>query len=380
MREAIRDVISHCIYGVDKNPLAVDLCRVALWLESHTGDKPLTFLDHRIRCGDSLVGVFDLEVFEGRHPGPGICAVEGDDKEAAREFACRNRDEREGGRHLFSGNLDSILTEMTRYSRDVDQIADDSPEAIRRKRQLFEESHADLSWRLQRETCDLWTAAFFQPLTADSNAITSATVADHLAGLQIDPRLLGQGVAIAEHQRFFHWPLEFPEVFADGGFDVILSNPPWERVKLQEQEFFAARDAAIALAPNKAARSRLIRELKERNPQLHREFVDALRAAAGASSFMRHGGRFPLAGRGDINTYAVFAEMAASAIVPRGRTGLIVPKGIATDDTTKLFFNSLVKAGRLISLIGFENEEFIFPAVDHRVTFCIITLGGGAAP
>ena len=101
VREAIRDVVSHCIYGVDRNPLAVDLCRVALWLESHTGDKPLTFLDHRIRCGDSLVGVFDLAVLKQGIPDKAFEAVTGDDKPTAREMARRNRDERTGQSRPF---------------------------------------------------------------------------------------------------------------------------------------------------------------------------------------------------------------------------------------------------------------------------------------
>lgn len=380
MREAIREVISHCIYGVDRNPLAVDLCRVALWLESHTAEKPLTFLDHRIRCGDSLVGVFDLSVLVQGIPDEAFKPLEGDDKAAARELLRRNRDERSGGRDLFSGEADTSVEAIEQQSRALDAIADDSPEAIRRKKRLFEESHAAPAWRRNRQGCDLWTAAFFQPLRADTPAVTSAALAEHLAGHSIDPRVVGLAESLAIRQRFFHWPLEFPEVFADGGFDCLLSNPPWERVKLQEQEFFAVRDARIATAANKAARAKLIRDLPDENPSLHAEFIQALRGASGAGSFMRHSGRFPLAGRGDINTYAVFAELGSLATAPSGRAGMVLPKGIATDDTTKFFFGDLVSAGRLISLVGFENEDFIFPAVDHRVTFCTLTIGGVGHP
>ena len=146
-------------------------------------------------------------------------------------------------------------------------------------------------------------------------------------------------------------------MFADGGFDAILSNPPWERIKLQEQEFFAARDARIASAANKAARAKLIDRLPETNPTLHSQFVEALRAAAGASSFMRHGGRFPLTGRGDINTYAVFAELCRELPNPRGRSGVVLPSGIAFADTTKYFFGDLVLTRSLVSLFSFfENR------------------------
>ena len=374
VREATRDVISHCIYGVDKNPLAVDLCRVALWLESHTGDKPLAFLDHRIRCGDSLVGVFDLEGLKDGIPDKAFEPLEGDDRATARERARRNREERAGQMGLFAWNPGDTLADLTRKSRTLDAIADDTPEAIKRKKQLFEHSHADPAWLRQKEACDLWSAAFFQPLKPDTPTITSGALADHLGGRPIDPRLLAQAWVLSMRQKFFHWPLEFPEVFADGGFDVILSNPPWERVKLQEQEFFAAHDARIANAPTKAARGKLIQELPQTNPALHQEFVEALRAASGASTILRHGGRFPLAGRGDINTYAVFAELCRAAIRPGGRCGIIVPSGIATDDTTKFFFQDLVRSQALVSLYDFENRKGIFPAVHRSYKFCLLTL------
>jgi hypothetical protein len=380
VREAVREVVAHCIYGVDKNPLAVDLCRVAHWLESHAEEKPLTFLDHRIRCGDSLVGVFDLGILKRGIPDKAFDPLEGDDKAYARELARRNRDERTGGRSLFDERKELDVAELASKSRAIDAIADDSPEAIRRKKEQYQRRRADPEWQRAKKACDLWTGAFFQSLRPDQPGITSAVLAEQLTGRPAFPREIALAEAISSRLRFFHWPVEFPEVIADGGFDAVLSNPPWERVKLQEQEFFAARDAGIATAPTKAARGRLINELRTTNPEMHREFVTALRDASGASAFMRSSGRFPLSGRGDINTYAVFAELASSTVNPPGRAGLVLPKGIATDDTTKLFFASLIDTGRLIQLIGFENEEFIFPAVDHRVTFCTMTLGGGARP
>src|SRR2546430_10644551 len=118
VRESIRDVISHCIYGVDRNPLAVDLCRVALWLESHTAGKPLTFLDHRIRCGDSLVGVFDLSVLQNGIPDKAFDPCEGDDKPAARAAAKKNREERRGAQDLFAVRDSGEVEALTRHSRD----------------------------------------------------------------------------------------------------------------------------------------------------------------------------------------------------------------------------------------------------------------------
>ena len=380
VRESIRDVISHCIYGVDRNPLAVDLCRVALWLESHTAGKPLTFLDHRIRCGDSLVGVFDLGVLAQGIPDKAFDPCEGDDKPTARTATRQNREERRGaGQGLFAVRDSGEAEALTRHSRDVDAIPDDSPELIRRKKELFEASHRDPAWLRQKQACDLWTAAFFQTLAADSVVITSAALADHLGGRPIDARLHGRAGTLALGQPFFHWPLEFPEVFAQGGFDVMLSNPPWERIKLQEQEFFAARDPRIATAANKAARSRLITELIQKNPALHAEFIAAVHAADCVGKFLRQSNRFPLTAVGDINTYAVFAETIRRLINSNGRAGIILPTGIATDDTTKRFFSDLVTRGQLAALLGFENEEFLFPAVHHAFKFCALAVTGERA-
>ena len=175
----------------------------------------------------------------------------------------------------------------------------------------------------------------------------------------------------AEENRVFHWPLEFPAVMAHGGFDAVIGNPPWERIKLQEQEFFAARDAEIATAPNKAERDKLIKALKMADPgtpqaRLSDEFEFAKRASEAASVFVRKAGRFPLTGTGDVNTYALFAEhfarlaritqkaeparSIAQVITdtggvrppPQGRAGVIVPTGIATDSSTSAFFGDLI--------------------------------------
>jgi len=381
IRESIRDVISHCIYGVDRNPLAVDLCRVALWLESHTAGKPLTFLDHRIRCGDSLVGVFDLGVLKQGIPDKAFDPCEGDEKSTARAAAKRNKAERGGEmQDLFAVRDNSATDVLSRHSRDVDAIPDDSPELIRRKKELFEASHRDPAWQRQKQACDLWTAAFFQTLAADSVVITSAALADHLSGRPIDSRLLGNAGTLALRQPFFHWPLEFPEVFAAGGFNVILSNPPWERIKLQETEFFAVRDARIATATNKVVAAKLIKELADKTPALHSEFITALHNADCVSKFLHQSERFPMTAAGDINTYAVFAETIRRLVSTTGRAGIILPTGIATDDTTKRFFSDLVSRGQLATLIGFENEEFLFPAVHHSFKFCALVVAGEGAP
>ncbi|MGI8826225.1 MAG: Eco57I restriction-modification methylase domain-containing protein [Chloroflexota bacterium] len=176
--------------------------------------------------------------------------------------------------------------------------------------------------------------------------------------------------ALSLKHPFFHWPLEFPDVWERGGFDVVLGNPPWE-----EEEFFAARDREIAHAPNKSARGRLIQALVESNPMLSQEFGEAKHESEAESKFIRGSGRFKLCGRGDVNTYSIFAETNRNLLNDHGRAGCIVQSGIATDDTTRFFFADLTQKGSLISLYDFVNTEGIFPGI-HRTHphFCLLTM------
>jgi hypothetical protein len=189
-------------------------------------------------------------------------------------------------------------------------------------------------------------------------------------------------------------------VFAAGGFDCVLGNPPWERIKLQEEEFFATRHTAVAEARNKSERSQRIQWLSEgmlaqhlhpgtglgqatavgeKERELYNEFITARRTAEAASQFAHvkgeDGGRYPLTGVGDVNTYALFAETISQVTQGEGRAGFIVPSGLATDDSAKRFFQSLIKGNRLVSLFGFDNARRIFPAVHPDTPFSLVTLG-----
>mgnify|MGYP000588225425 CR=1 FL=1 len=189
-REARRDVVAHCIYGVDKNPLAVELCKVALWLEAHCAGKPLTFLDHRIRCGDSLVGVFDLSVLREGIPDEAFTPRTGDDRAVAGELKKRNRKERSGQRYLPFDPV-SAIPQLASATGELSAMADDTPEQVRRKRERYERQRGEASFLRQLEACDLWTAAFFQPLKARQPAITTDTVLAHLEGRPPSRDLLG---------------------------------------------------------------------------------------------------------------------------------------------------------------------------------------------
>ena len=387
-REAVRDIIRECLYAVDKNPLAVDLCKVALWLEGHFPGLPLSFLDHHLKCGDSLVGVFEVHVLRDGIPDDAYKPVTGDDRQAASQYRRRNQEERERQASLFQEQVARAADGPRALAPDfaaLAELAERTPQDVQDKEELYKSLRHSPRWHQLQVTCDLWTAAFFSHLTApppgDVPLVpTTAAVWNYLAQGSTNARLEAEAMALSTRHPFFHWPLEFPEVFAAGGFDVVLGNPPWERIKLQEQEFFAGRDYEIATAPNRAARENLILTLPERNPALAAEFALAKHQAEAQSKFVRSSGRFPLCGRGDINTYAVFAELMRKLLSPAGRAGLIVPSGIATDDTTKFFFQDLMEGRSLVSLHDFENRQGIFPGVHRSYKFCLLTLAGAARP
>lgn len=382
-RTAMRHVIAHCIYGVDRNPLAVDLCKVALWIEGVAHGKPLSFIDHRIRRGDSLVGVFDLSVLNEGISDQAFNPVAGDDKPLARSLKRKNRDERRGERQLIYEPVDELHT-LADSQRQVLDLNDDDVKQVRRKAAFFEGSRGrGTKWWDENMACNLWTAAFFVELTDANDRAGRIPTTESLRSYLDNPkasdaRIVTAAMPLAERLRFFNWPLEFPEVFEGGGFDAVLSNPPWERIKLLEREFFATREASIANAPNKAEREQLIRELAQSNPDLDREFRNAKHDADALSKSIRGAGRFVRAAVGEVNTYPIFTELALDLLKDSGRAGLIVPTGIVTHDTTKKLFESIIARGSLVSLLDFQEARDYFPGLESRDPFCLLTLRGGA--
>lgn len=383
-RTALRDTIAHCIYGVDKNPLAVELCRVALWLESHAAGKPLSFLDHRILCGDSLVGVLDLAALDKGIPDDAFKPVTGDDREVAKDAKKHNKLARErlSREQAFAFTPVADVAAMAAARRNLTDLPDDSPEVIRQKRALFDQFHSGSGYSKDKSAADFWTYAFFSDLTEANVAhgiSTTEAVRAALEGGQPDVQLLASANVEADRLGFFHWPLEFPEVFARGGFDVLLCNPPWEMLQLEEQQFFAAKDLAIANAPNAAARKRMIQSLPRTNPILWRDYTQVMHDTDALRKYLREAGRYPLTSGGRGNSSSLFGESFTSLVGKGGRVGAVLPTGIATDDSNKRFFEWIVADHRLVSLIGFENEAFIFPAVHHAFRFCLLTLSGSPA-
>ena len=161
-----------------------------------------------------------------------------------------------------------------------------------------------------------------------------------------------------------------------GGFDCVLGNPPWERIKLQEKEWFANRSPEIAGAGTASERRARIAALKTAEYSLYREFANAIRGADAEAHLIRDTGRFPLSSHGDINTYSIFTELFLSLVNPMGRMGIICPSGIATDSSNEALFSFLMTKSRLISLFDFQNSEGLFPGVYWRMKFCLLTATG----
>lgn len=385
-RQALREVVSHCLYGVDINPLSVELCKVSLWMLGMEPGKPLSFLDHHIQCGNSLLGTTPALMEKGI-PQDAFKPIEGDNKDYCNEFKRANKDEAKNILGQRQGTLfdreqrpwEHIGTLATQITK-LDALPEDTVEHIRAKEKEYAEAVLSSGYLTGKFLADLWCAAFvWKKCKPEDGGFDYPITNDYYYKAEQNPNALPHWMReetqrLAKRYQFFHWHLAFPDVFQipattehrepstanpatgwTGGFDVILGNPPWERVKLQEKEFFASRDPEIANAPNAAARRRKIAALEQENPALFAAYKQAVRAAEGTSHLLRDTKRYPLCGRGDVNLYTVFAEANRSHLNPTGLTGCVLPTGIATDDTTKFFFQDLMDTRSLRSLYDFEN-------------------------
>ena len=386
-RTALRDVIAKCIFGVDINPMAVELCKVSLWMEALEPGKPLSFLDAQIKCGNSLIGVGPgLDISE--IPDDAFRPAFEDDKVTATALRRRNKREREGQMgfrwdETVIQDEEDLAAWVATQSNRLEAMPEDEVVQIQKKEQAYQALLSDSQYLRHKLEYDLWTAAFFWPIPKGDAEFMLAPTQQELnrihANRTLDAELTRHAQEFARKQNFFHWELEFSTVFVLGqksGFDVVLGNPPWERIKLQEQEFFAGLAPDISRAPNKAARQKLINKLPNENPSLWRLFGQSKATSENQANFSRSSGRFIFSGVGDVNTYALFTEHGRDSIKDTGIVGVIIPTGIATDYTLKLFFQDLMQKNSLVELIGFENEEFLFSGIANVVRFCTLVLQG----
>jgi len=382
-RHALRDVVAHCIYGVDKNPMAVELAKTALWLEAYTPDRPLTFLDHHLRCGDALLGILDPAILENGIPDKAFNALSGDNKDVVKVLKKANRDalkaiEKSKSSMHFMRSLD---LEITAETRSLEVLPDDTLEAIAVKRAAFAQVEAHAAQSRARIAADLFVAAFVLPKTLDNQPLvpTSQDLWLVMNGSAPRPGVQVAAMHAAHAAQAFHWQLAFPQIFSDGnnektGFDVLLGNPPWEVSQMGEEEYFAARAPSIA-ALSGDKRKRAIAALEAETPVLWHNYLGDCQRIEACNTFFRESGRFPLTAFGKLNTYPLFAETFSQLMNEHGRAGFIVPSGIGTDDSTKRYFQFVVENRRLISFVGFDNAKRIFPSVHPDTPFALVTIG-----
>jgi hypothetical protein len=284
-------------------------------------------------------------------------------------------------------DLEVVRAGRVNYALSAEQVGaieETTAQDVKSKQESYLRGRSDAVWLRDYTLCNVWTAAFFTPLleqqlgviptTAVLFSLMTRAVSGAELGSSVFQKVAEAANALAAEKFFFHWCLEFPEVFQDGGFSCVLGNPPWEKIKLQEKEFFAARDADTANAQNKAMREKIIKNLPFQNPQLLQSFKTAKYDANSQSRFVRYSGRFPLSAVGDINTYSIFTETTRKIIAASGKVGIIIPTGIATDDSTKIFIQSLLKSNYLESLYDFTNKGHIFQGVQGNISFSLLTI------
>jgi hypothetical protein len=236
-QECLREVAAHCIYGVDKNPMAVELCKVALWIEAVDPGKPLSFLDAHIQCGDSLVGVFDPKVLEQGIPDEAYKPLTGDDRTVCTSLKSENAAYRKASKGSSGGlqgslNLSGAMPSSQSQNRlhEIEAMPEDSLAESSAKQEAYASWLQEAGSDPEQLAADLFTAAFFLPKTAENRACVPTT--EHLLKLQLDKTLEDESLIQAASRasrdfRFFHWHLRFGEVMKENGFDCILGNPPY---------------------------------------------------------------------------------------------------------------------------------------------------------
>jgi hypothetical protein len=383
LRHTLREVIGDCIHGVDVNPMSVELCKVALWLEAVEPGKTLNFLDHHIKCGNSLLGATPECIRDGI-PDKAYEPITGDNKEAAKWMRQLNKEAREGQSHFDFTNANpwQRLGNLPAAMANLETLDDETPEGLQTKEKMYREIIEGSGYESARLLHDTWCAAFVWP--KQSREYGSELTTEHLRKIEGNPHSVAPSLKtkirdLGAQYEFFHWHIEFPAVFGSegkGGFDVILGNPPWEKINFKEEEFFAQTHPHIANAANKSKRKLLLTKLQIDEPQVYAAYEDEREKHERASVYFRYSGLFPLTGVSRINLYSVFCELALRILTPLGHCGLVLASGIVTDDNNKALFSSLIENQRLIHAWDFENSSGLFPGIHRSYKFMLLCVGG----
>ena len=372
-----RMVLKKCIFGVDKNLMAVELAKTALWLHTFTVGAPLSFLDHHLKHGDSLHGEA-LPSVQRSLAGLGMLFQHGELDRL--DIAARSLSQ--------VADLTDVDTAEVRLSKTLAEAADVQVAPL----------HALLDfWRAMRWLQPLWPPEKMSKLVKLTDAqqrlalvellspqrnwvatLTAGVVKGRGDAADAANALLAQCRALATQEKFFHWWTAFPTAFtgANPGFDAVIGNPPWDRIKLQEVEWFAEREPSIAAQPRAADRKALINALHKKGAPLAADYTRAVQRAEANARVLAKAGDYPLLGAGDINLYSLFVERAQALVKPGGVVALLTPSGISADKSAAEFFKSIATTGRLGALFDFENRKVFFADVHASFKFCTLVFGG----
>ncbi|PVA09504.1 restriction endonuclease [Pelagivirga sediminicola] len=384
-----RMVLKRCIYGVDKNPMAVELAKVALWLHTFTVGAPLSFLDHHLRCGDSLFGSWVKKGID-KAAIYGTPLLLHEPMKRALRAASKMQ--------IVEGLTDAEIAEAHR-SADVFAEVEDMTAPLDALLKLI---HA-IDW-LDIKGKEKKTAmqAFFdgelgdpldialgkRKLTRPKAKAADQTLKGRMSAAEkfdLFSDIFAQAQMLIAEENFLNWQVTFPGIWSDweedeltGGFHAVIGNPPWDRMKLQQIEWFAERRPEIAMAARASDRQKLIAALEGAGDPLAQDYARASQRAEAGTRMARKGGDYPLLSGGDVNLYSLFVERAMTVVKQDGLIGLLVPSGIASDKTAAKFFKGVATEGRLKTLYDFENGRQgrtggpFFPDVHRSFKFCAL--------
>lgn len=396
VRHALHEVITRCIYGVDLNPMAVDLAKVSLWLEALEPGKPLGFLDAHVKLGNALIGATPRLLKEGI-PDKAFEPIEGDDSKLARFYENQNKREREEGQDtLFGASVETKVTNMD-FASGMRQIST-APSGTLLQMREQEEAYAAWSggadYQNAVHVANAWCAAFMWRKAADAPTPITESVFRALE----DPKGAAASAAVHEEikrlrteYQFFHWHLEFPEVFTvsdsaegldpavgwSGGFDCVVANPPWDDIAFDDTEYFSVVDPEIAALTSRAQKPRIAAWIRD-FPEVGAQYRADRRVVDSTTLFIHNSGAYIDTSKGNLKTDLLFVERFSSLVSPVGRVGAIVPTRVATTDQAKQLFSGLAQSGAIVSLYDFENRKPFFDDVDRRYKFCLLSLAGSS--
>ncbi|MFT4095755.1 MAG: hypothetical protein QM651_01440 [Rhodoblastus sp.] len=393
-----RMILKRCVYGVDLNPMAVELAKVSLWLHSFTVGAPLSFLDHHLVCGNALFGERVRPVMDWAYGG-GLLVNQMVQKARGSARGMETVEQLTDADIGEARSSKTLFEEVQTVTRDLRAFMDivqgvrwaGGGDRVRARaiRRLQHGDFGDPTGMLTGEVAPPTVSTAQRGLLAGKEKKVKLSLTEKKAMADAEERAAIPGIlddvrrAIGR-ERFLHWEVAFPGVWADwesaepkGGFDAVIGNPPWDRMKFQEVEWFAERRPEIASATRAADRKRMVAALLQTADPIVADYEAALARAEGSALVARECGSYPLLSGGDVNLYSLFVERALALVKPMGVVGLLTPSGIASDKGASAFFKSVATTGRLGVLIDFENKGIFFEDVHNSFKFCVLVLAGG---